>query len=238
MVLRNHPKAVIFDIGDLLFTWSPVTHLPVPTMRTILSSAIWKEYECGRVDQTVCYHNIAQQFMIPASDIAKAFSQARDSLQPNYAVISFIQELQKAFVVKIYAMSNISKEDFAFISAKMAEWRIFTRIFTSGHSGMRKPDLSFYRHVLEEIKLGPKEVIFIDDKAENVLAASSLGISCIVFVDNPSIVKMLSNSFDSPIDRGYRFLRAKADFNSITNTGVMVPENFAKLLILDAMQDR
>ena len=243
MTPQTPPKAVIFDLGDVLFTWSPntTTTIPVKMMRNILSSAIWLEYECGRIDQDACYLQTAQQFSVPATEVAEAFSQARDSLQPNNAMLAFIHELKKASegAMKIYAMSNISKEDFAVLSTKRVDWSVFDRVFTSGHAGMRKPDLSFYYYVLKEIELAPEEAVFVDDKMENVLAARSLGINGIVFEDNFAVIRALRNIFNAQIRKGYEYLYRNAkQFDSVTDSGVVVPDNFAQLLILDATQDR
>lgn len=243
MLPQTSPKAVIFDLGDVLFTWSPNTTTTIPTkmMRSFLSSTTWFEYESGRIGQDACYRQVAQQFSVSASEVAEAFSQARDSLQPNNSMVTFIHELKEASqgAVKVYAMSNVSKEDFAVLSAKMADWSVFDKVFTSGHAGMRKPDLSFYHHVLEEIQLAPEEAVFIDDKVENILAARSLGISGIVFDDNPTVTQTLRNIFDDQVGRGYQYLYRNAkSFDSITDSGVVVPDNFAQLLILAATQDR
>ena len=237
------PKGVVFDLGDVLFTWSPntATTIPAEMMRLILPSAIWIEYECGRIEQEACYHQIAQQFSVPATEVAEAFSQARVSLQPNNAMVSFIHDLKNASrgALKVYAMSNVSKEDYRVLSTKLADWSVFDQVFTSGHAGMRKPDLGFYYHVLEEINLAPEEVVFIDDKEVNVLAAKSLGITGIVFDDNFSVTHALSNIFDGPLQKGYQYLDLNAKhFDSITDNGVLVLENFSQLLILDAIQDQ
>ena len=243
MLHQTPPKGVIFDLGDVLFTWSPdtTTTIPAKMMRSIISSVIWMEYECGRIEQDACYQQVAERFSVPAAEVAEAFSQAQDSLRPNSTMISFIHKLKEASwgAVKVYAMSNVSKEDYAVLSTKLADWSVFNQVFTSGHSGMRKPDLSFYRHVLEEIKLAPEEVVFIDDRTENVLAAKSLGINGIVFEDNSTVSRTLTGIFDGPIAKGYHYLHRNAKhFDSITDSGVVVPDNYAQLLILDATQDR
>ena len=242
MFPQTPPKGIIFDLGDVLFTWSPdtTTSLPAKTIREIISSAIWMEYETGRIEQDACYHQVAHNLSISALEVAEAFSQARNSLQPNNAMLSFIHELKEASrgAVKVYAMSNISKEDYAVLSTKMADWSVFNRVFTSGHAGMRKPDFSFYHHVLEETKLAPEEAIFVDDRMENVLAARSLGIKSLVFDHNSTVTRTLSNIFDDPVRKGYEYLYRNAKrFDSITDSGVVVPENFAQLLILDATHD-
>ena len=210
-------------------------------LRSILSSAIWFEYECGRIEQDACYRQVAQQFSVPASEVAEAFSQARDSLQPNNDMISFIHTLKQASrgTMKVYAMSNISKEDYAVLSTKLADWSVFDRVFTSGHAGMRKPDLCFYRYVLEEIKLAPEEAVFIDDKMANVLAAKSLGINSIVFDDSSTVIRTLGNILGGSVERGYRYLYRNAKhLYSITDSGEVIPDNFAQLLILDTTRDR
>ena len=242
MLPQTPPKGIIFDLGDVLFTWSPdtTTSLPAKMIRNIISSAIWMEYETGRIGEDACYHQVAQHFSIAASEVAEAFSQARNSLQPNNAMISFIHELKKASqgAVKVYAMSNVSKEDYAVLSTKLADWSVFDRVFTSGHAGMRKPELSFYHYVLEETELAPEEAVFIDDKMENVLAARSLGIRGVVFDHSSTVTRTLSNIFDDPVRKGYKYLYRNAkQFDSITDSGIVVPENFAQLLILDATHD-
>ena len=239
---RTH-AGLIFDLGDVLFAWSPntTTSIPPKTMRSIISSPIWKQYECGLITQSTCYRQVAQHFSIPTAEVAEAFSQARDSLQPNSPMIAFLQELKKASrgAIKIYAMSNISKEDFTFLSTKLADWSVFDRVFTSGHAGMRKPDLGFYNHVLEETQLAVEETIFIDDREENVAAAQSLGIRGLIFEDNDTVARALSNLLDDPVERGYDYLDRNAKyFDSVTTTGVKIPDNFAQLLILEATQDQ
>lgn len=199
------------------------------------------DFECGYLEQDACYHQIAQHFLFSTAEVAEAFYQARDSLQPNYGMISFIHNLkqQSRDPIKICAMSNISKEDWAVLSTKIPDWSIFDQVFTSGHAGMRKPDPRFYLHVLQEIKLSPEDVLFIDDKMENVLAAKSLGIDGLVFDNNVNVLQALGTILHDPIAKGFQYLHRHAPhFNSITETGVDVPDNFAQLLILDAMQDQ
>ena len=241
--LQLPPKCLIFDLGDVLFTWSSETTTTVPAklLRSILSSPTWLEYDCGLIDQATCYRRVAQLFSIPAVEVAEAFSQARDSLQPNDFMVSSIRQWKEASqgALKVYAMSNISKEDFAFLSTKMADWSVFDRVFTSGHAGMRKPDLDFYIYVLEEAKVSAEEAVFIDDKMENVLAAESMGISSIVFEDSTSVIRTLGKVLDDPVVKGYQYLNNNArHFDSTTDSGVLVADNFAQLLILEAMQDR
>ena len=236
------PKALLFDLGDVLFTWSPDTKTAIPPrmMGEIISCTPWKEFECGRSTQEECYEQVAKQFSIPLAEVDSAFTQAKASLKPNDDMVSFIKQLRATYGthLKLYAMSNISKEDWAFLSTRLPDWSIFDRVFTSGHAGMRKPDLSFYRHVLEQCSLGPGEAVFVDDKTENVLAARSLGIRSITFDNSEAVIRALANILEDATTKAKVFLEHNArQFHSITADGTAVRDNFAQMLILEATED-
>lgn len=232
------PRAVIFDLGDVLFAWSATTKTTIPArkLRDILSTPIWYSYDRGEITREECYEQSAQQFSLPAAEIAEAFSQARQSLQPDHTIVSFLRELRKDPAIKIYAMSNIGKEDFDELGEKM-DWTLFDRVFTSAAAGTRKPELEFYRKVLDQIGLAGEKAVFIDDKEENIQAARELGIRGFVF--GKSTVDTLRSIFDTPVSKGWRYLYRNANKeDSVTNTGVAFSDNFAKLLIVDALHDQ
>lgn len=236
--LQAPPRAVIFDLGDVLFTWSATTTTTIPArkLRDILSTPIWDSYERGEITRDVCYELSAQKFSIKPSEISEALSQARESLQSNDAIIQLLRELKKDPSVQLYAMSNIGKEDFEDLESIM-DWSLFDRIFTSAAAGTRKPEMSFYRYVLNQINLDGNQVIFIDDKEENVHAASELGIRGFVFEE--STVEHLHKILNGPLGKGWRYLFQNASYcETVTSSGVSFADNFAKLLILDVLGDR
>ena len=127
--------AVIFDLGDVLFTWSPSTPrspLPVKVLRNILRSFHWFEYEKGNLEEPEVYSLIAQEFNVAPADVENAFQSARDSLQSNSKMLEVIRELREAGL-KIYAMSNISAPDWEVLTTKATaeEWALFDHTFTS-----------------------------------------------------------------------------------------------------------
>ena len=104
---------------------------------------------------------------------------------------------------------------------------------------MRKPDLYFFKSVLDEIKAEPSSVVFVDDKPENVLAARSLGINGIVFDDVQHVQQSLKVFTGDPVSRGLSFLESRAGrLESETNYGHIVAENFIQLLIWEATNKR
>ena len=133
-VTSKHYTTVIFDLGDVLFTWS-FSHsqsLPAKTLGSVLRSVHWLEYEKGNLTEDEAYSLVAQKFSVPAVDIKSSFEAARNTLQINSKIIKVIRELKESGLA-VYAMSNISAADWEFVSAKCTaeEWALFDRIFTS-----------------------------------------------------------------------------------------------------------
>ena len=127
--------AVIFDLGDVLFTWAPSTPkspLPSKVLRNILRSFHWFEYEKGNLEEHEVYTLVAHEFNASPSDVENALQAARDSLKSNPKLLEVIRELREAGLT-IYAMSNISAPDWQMLTTKatVEEWALFDHIFTS-----------------------------------------------------------------------------------------------------------
>ncbi|THU77492.1 hypothetical protein K435DRAFT_877769 [Dendrothele bispora CBS 962.96] len=174
-------------------------------------------------------------------EIAEAFQQARESMRANNKLVSAIRELkaQSNGTLKTYAMSNISLPDYDFLrETKSVDWSIFDMVFPSAVAGERKPNLAFYQHVIAESGLDPSRTVFVDDKVENVLSARSLGLHGIVFDDVKNVIRQLRNLCGDPSTRGWDYLRQNAGkLLSVTDSGVVIDENFAQLLLLEATND-
>lgn len=66
-----------------------------------------------------------------------------------------------------------------FRSGTFGDW--FEQHFVSGELGMVKPDAAIYEHVIRELGISADQMVFIDNKAENITAAEALGITGHVF---------------------------------------------------------
>ena len=59
---------------------------------------------------------------------------------------------------------------------------LFDYVFESKELGLRKPDQEFYDHVMEEVKISPEKIIFLDDLGINLKPAKLMGITTIKVV--------------------------------------------------------
>ncbi|KAF9012363.1 HAD-like domain-containing protein [Cyathus striatus] len=248
MTLAPQYSAVIFDLGDVLFGWSSDTKTSISsqTLRSILSSPIWFEYERGVHSEDICYELIGKDFHVDPEEVRRALQQARDSLVANHDLIHLISDLkeQSKGRLRVYAMSNISIPDWEVLREKPADWNIFDRVFTSGGAGERKPNLGFYKHVIAETGVDPYSTIFVDDKLDNIISARSIGLHGIVFESTFTVKRALRNLIGNPSSRGHSFLNCNSGkLVSMTEAtskqdSVALHENFAQLLILEATNDR
>ncbi|KAI9455354.1 HAD-like domain-containing protein [Lactarius psammicola] len=233
MSLPPRCSILIFDFGDVLLTWSPVTTTSIsPKMlKAILSSTIWQQYERGRISEDECYRLSGERFSLDPEEVRRALIDARAGLRFNDVFIRFICDLQAEAkgALRIFAISAQSPQNGASSSG----------CSPPAAAGMRKPDLCFFEFVLGEIKAEPSSVVFVDDKLENVLAARSLGMNGIVFDDVQRVRQSLRFFTGDPVSRGVSFLEARAGrLESETNYGQIVAENFAQLLIWEATNKR
>ncbi|KIA75676.1 hypothetical protein HK57_00537 [Aspergillus ustus] len=235
-------RALILDLGDVLFNWDAPKSTPVSrkTLSQMLHSDIWGEYECGQLTEPESYKALASRYSCQAQDVADTFYLARESLRLDATFKTFLQDLKQRAngSLRVYGMSNISQPDYEVLLSKADDLSLFDKIFPSGHVGMRKPDLAFFRHVLREISTASEDIVFVDDNLENVTSARSLGMQGIVFRDKEDVQRQLRNLFGSPAERGREYLSInKTKLQSVTTTNIPILDNFGQLLILEATRD-
>lgn len=52
----------------------------------------------------------------------------------------------------------------------------FDRIIASHHLGVRKPSAAFFRHLMEDLGAPASQILFVDDREENVAGARAAGL--------------------------------------------------------------
>ncbi len=81
--------------------------------------------------------------------------------------------------VRIHALSNYPPQQIRFLYERFEFMRLFHTVVISGLLRVAKPDPEIFRRMLIDIDAG--SCVFIDDREENVAAASAAGISAIHF---------------------------------------------------------
>ncbi|KAJ5153652.1 uncharacterized protein N7500_009091 [Penicillium coprophilum] len=239
----KHVKALIFDFGNVLCTWILPNDgtIPPTKLKQIMSSDIWFDYERGRYTTAEdCYSNLEDRFAIRSKELDLVLEKARKSLKIQSATLEFLTKLKTEHPhLRVYGLTNTPLPEQDSVYSVASRWPVFDHIYISGNLGMRKPDISCYKAVLQDIGLPAEAVVFIDDLAENILSAQSIGIHSILFENHEQLARQLENVLGDPVKRGTDFLIANAKrMDSVTESGITIHENFAQLLILDVIGNR
>ena len=192
--MQREIKAIIFDFGNVIINidlektfkaFSEISYKSVEKIKEIFrENEIFKKYETGLFDDDEFREVIRQSLGFPLNDmeIDKAWNALLLDV-PTHR-IDFLEKLR--LQVPIYLLSNTNS---IHILACKSYFRknygysnfltLFKNSYLSYEMGLWKPDYSIYDAILKDLKLEPDEVLFLDDNADNISAASDLGIRTI-----------------------------------------------------------
>jgi 2-haloacid dehalogenase len=181
---------VIFDLGGVLVDWNP-RHLYRKLfdgddaamerfLGEVCTSAWNEEQDAGRL---LAHGTEGLVAKFPAWEVHIRAFYGRWIEMVAGRVAGTVDVLRRlsAGGLKLYALSNFSAETFPLIEPRFDEFRLFDRIFLSGHYGVAKPDARFYEAALAAIPVARERLVFIDDNPVNVAAGNGLGLKSLVF---------------------------------------------------------
>jgi HAD superfamily hydrolase (TIGR01509 family) len=236
-------RTLILDVGDVLCHWSTdnLTSISPQNLLAITRSPTWSELGRGHISEREAIETMSKEFSLDPDAIDTGLMQCRKTLRVDQELTAQLKALKAELGrhLKVYAMSNITKEHFAFVKTEFSDWDLFDGEFLSFEVGMTKPDLEFYKHVLGSINLSdPSSAIFVDDKVANVNAARSFGIQGIVFNSSIALIRQLRNQLMDPIARARQYMKMNAQ-NHISRfqDGSVLTDNFAQFMMHIELND-
>ncbi|KAJ8132605.1 hypothetical protein O1611_g1019 [Lasiodiplodia mahajangana] len=235
-------KALVFDLGGVLLSWDrhTITDLSSSHFLTIMNSTAWHNLDRG----LVTFKDARKEFGIllgkEPSVIQDAINQAQESLVVNLPLVQVLLEVKATNPeLKLYVMSNLSQEHYKIVQKIGLPWSMFDHIFISGLEGMRKPDICFFQHVVQNTGFRPSEMVMIDDTVENICAARSVGMHGIFVQDEETKNGgSLLNLLQDPLARAERYLRKNARNLHSSVEGyndLVLKDNFAQLMIWELL---
>ncbi len=78
-------------------------------------------------------------------------------------------------LIPVFSLTNFGIQTYDLAATRYPFLRQFDRNFISGHLGMIKPNAGIYATLEEASGIAPQALIFADDRAENIAAASARG---------------------------------------------------------------
>tara|TARA_B110000977_G_scaffold181131_1_gene241522 strand:- start:2068 stop:2688 length:621 start_codon:yes stop_codon:yes gene_type:complete len=176
------PKAVIFDIGNVLIEWQPERYFDGwlgEERRRAMFSEVDLHGMNDRVDRgenfTKVITETADAFPHWQSEIWHWHDNWLDLASPVIEhSVRLVEALQKKNV-SVFSLTNFGIETYALAATKYFFLRGFDRDFISGHMGVIKPDPQIYQMLEFGSGLSGEDLLFADDRADNIKAASLRG---------------------------------------------------------------
>jgi HAD superfamily hydrolase (TIGR01493 family) len=190
--MSNPLSSVAFDIGGVLIHLNYQAGLQkilphCDQQRAVCSARIFgllgrdpsmAQYESGQLSTREFYNHFVLQ-----TGYRGTLEQFRDTWQDIFAenapMIAFAQELARTY--RVYAWSNAGEMHFPWIYERFPSLRFFTGDAISCYLGAVKPNRAYYERALEKCGLRPEQVLFVDDRPENVEGARAVGITTVPY---------------------------------------------------------
>lgn len=97
--------------------------------------------------------------------------------------------------IRCYVATNQEKHRAKYMLNDMGFKDHFDGLYASAHLGAKKPDHDFFNKILKELKVKPEQVLFWDDSASHVKAASVLGIKSELYTGFQDYKKVMSKKY-------------------------------------------
>ncbi len=183
-------RAVIFDVGNVLFEWKPrdLYERLIDDDRALdafLATVVTREWhfqhDAGRPFAETSAELIARY---PEHEglIAAWGPRFNETLEnPVPGMLDIVRELDAAGV-PLYAITNFSGEFWRAWAPVHAElFDRFRDIVVSGDERLVKPDPAIYALALRRFGLEGPDALFVDDSPANVESAAAAGIRAVLF---------------------------------------------------------
>jgi 2-haloacid dehalogenase/putative hydrolase of the HAD superfamily len=190
---------LLWDIGNVIVRWNP---------RTLFDKIFPEPAACDRFLSHVCtmdWHLAHDRGVSFADNRVELIARHPEHAQ---AIIAWgdrwwemfsgvIPETEAAIEclhargVPQFGLSNMSPETFHGTVAMSPAFECLDSILISGEAGLLKPDPALFQLACDRFGFEPADVLFVDDNAQNIAAASALGFDTHHFTDPVALLPAL-----------------------------------------------
>jgi 2-haloacid dehalogenase len=192
MTASSPIKAVVFDVGNVLYGWDPDAFLvrqiadDEARLRFIddVDLYAWHEALDGGRPYAEAAAELEEKFPEYAALIAAWSDRFGETISgPVPGVHEIVAELDEKGV-PLFAITNFSADFWPpFREKENAFFSRFQGIVVSGEVRLLKPDAAIYYLALDRFRLRPAEALFVDDRQINVAGAELVGMKGHLFTD-------------------------------------------------------
>ncbi len=196
MTLQIPDRVIVFDYGEVISRVpSERDRADLVAVAGVPDAVFWGPYWAHRQGLDQGTIDIRAYWKLVATDLGVEFSESRiqELWVADYTGWLSIDPSTFDVIADLFAggtrLALLSNAGFDFASPfRMSPMsRFFERIFISAELGLVKPDPAIYLEVMRELGITAAEMVFIDNKQENIVGAEALGITGHVFVSGAAL---------------------------------------------------
>jgi putative hydrolase of the HAD superfamily len=183
--------AVIFDYGKVLSnSEDPLALEKLIALTGLDRPSFDSHYWRHRHDYDLGVLNGRTYWAKVASDAGISFPDERidDLIETDVVMWTSLNEEMLAWVValqeagiKTAILSNMGPEVLAYMRQEFGWLAHFQHHTWSCELGICKPDPAIYIHTCEKLGVLPQKALFLDDRPENIAAATEVGLNAVLF---------------------------------------------------------
>jgi len=163
---------------------------PAQLVARFSADEAYKRHERGELSDAEFFASLRGSLGIEVSDAQflegwnAIFAGAMPEIEPLLA--------RAAERLPLYAFSNTNRAHVAHFSEKYAGLLgHFRKMFLSSTIGLRKPDAEAYDHVIKEIGVPARRIVFFDDLKENIEGARARGLTAVHVTSTRDVAEAL-----------------------------------------------
>lgn len=190
---------VIFDVGNVLYRWDlrclfeKLIH-DVKELDWFLANVVtpqWHfQHDEGRPLDEMVAERIAE-FPKYRNHIESYRTRFNETIPgPVDGSLELVERLA-ANDIALYGITNFGAEFWLKFHPTAPIFEHFRDIIVSGEEQIAKPDPAIYQLALNRFGIAAAQALFIDDRADNIAAAESLGFKGHIFTDAPKLEILL-----------------------------------------------
>jgi len=148
----------------------------------------WHLLEKGQIDVATYFSRLSVRAPdvlgreIDMDDYGRFWRQSSPGV--HWMVVHKIRELKERGL-RLGLLTNNVKEFGEHWRTMFPLEELFEEVVDSSHVGVRKPEREIYELTCSRMKIEPTEAVFVDDNADNVMAARAFGMEAVHFREDP-----------------------------------------------------
>jgi putative hydrolase of the HAD superfamily len=211
---KRSVRAVVFDYGNVLSLEQMLEDMKSMALvcgipHEQFPELYWKlrpPYDRGELDGSAYWTAVVGQQKLGQQDLRLSRDQiatlikldSESITRPNQGAVQWAKLLHhEGFPLTL--LSNMPLELSRHVTKSFPSLSAFEHLIYSCDYRSIKPELAIFRNCLELLKVDPQDILYIDDRAENIEAAAGLGINSVLFDTVEKTAARVESRFDIPV---------------------------------------